>query len=97
MLNAMAAVPAARAIAPARSRRLAGVEELPHTVERAHDVLGGVGVGQAEIALAENAEIRTADDRDAGILQQRRRERLRLPPGGADIGERVEGALRRRA
>ncbi len=78
-------------------RRLAARQEFAHAVERLQDVLGRVGVGQPHIALAENAEVRPADDGDAGIVQQRRRQRLRLPAGALDVGEGVERALRRRA
>ena len=44
------------------SRRLAARQEIAHAVERLQNVLGRVGVGQAHIALAENAEIRPADE-----------------------------------
>ena len=56
--------------------RLAIGQELPHSIESTQDVLGRIGVGQAHIAFAENAEVRPADDGDAGILQQRRRRAL---------------------
>src|SRR4051812_8352191 len=58
-------------MAMVRSRRLARGKEVAHAVERAHDVLGGVGIGQAHVAFTENAEIGAADDGDAGLVQQR--------------------------
>ena len=47
-------------------RRLPGRQKLAHAIERLEDVLGRIGVGQPHIAFAENAEIRPADDGDAG-------------------------------
>src|SRR5712691_8092025 len=52
------------------SGRLAGGEEFAHAIEGLEDVLGRVGVGEPHISLAEDAEIRAADDGDAGILQE---------------------------
>src|SRR5262249_5302746 len=80
-----------------RSGGLARAQELAHAVERAQDVLGRVGVGKAHIAFAKNAEVGAADDRDAGVLEQRGSERLRLPAGALDVGEGVERALGRGA
>ncbi len=61
------------------------------------DVLGRVGVAQPHIALRQDAEVGTADDGDAGIFEQRRRQRLGLPARALDVGECVERALRGRA
>ena len=72
-------------------------QEFAHAVERLQDVLGRVGVGQSHIAFAKYAEIRPADDGNAGIFQQRRGERLRLPAGALDVGKSIERAFRRRA
>src|ERR1700678_2314324 len=47
------------------SRRLAAGEKFTHAVECLEDVLGRVGVGQPHISLAQNAEVRAADDGDA--------------------------------
>src|SRR5262252_7183008 len=63
------------------SGRLAIRQEFAHAVERLDNVLGRVGVREPHISLAEDAEVRAADDGDARILQQRRGERLRLPSG----------------
>ena len=43
-------------------------EEVGHALHGAEDVLGRVGVGDADIALAEDAEIRAADDRDTLVV-----------------------------
>src|SRR5438128_624492 len=75
--------------AAAFSRRLAALEELAHAVEGAQDVLGRVGVGDAQVALGEDAEVGAADERDARVVEQRRGERLRLPAGALDVGEGV--------
>src|SRR5580704_17028298 len=83
--------------ARAGSGRLAAGQKFAHAVERFENVLGRVGVGHAHIAFAEHAEIRAADQRDAGVFQERVCERLGLPAGALDVGKGVERALRRRA
>src|SRR5262245_28377942 len=65
----------------ATSRGLAGGEEGAHSVERLEDVLGRVGVGQTQIAFAENAEVGAADGDDAGVVEQGVGELLGLPAG----------------
>src|ERR1044072_5214373 len=67
-------------------------QEFAHPAQRLDDVLGGVGVGQAQIAFAQDAEVRTADQSHAGFVQQRIGERLGLPAGLLDVGESIEGA-----
>ena len=76
------------------SSRLSFRQELAHSLESPSDVFGRVGVGEADIAFAVDAEIRSADGRDAGLLQERRGERLCLPAGPGDVREGVERALR---
>src|SRR6185312_5407816 len=78
-------------------RRFAVRQKLAHASERLQDVLGRIGVRQPQVALAENAEIGPADDGDAGLVEQRRGERLGLPAGALDVGEGVERALGRGA
>src|SRR5579862_2619872 len=78
-------------------RRLAACQKLAHAVERLENVFRRVGVGHAHVAFAEHAEIRAADQRDAGVFQERIGERLCLPAGALDVGEGVERALRRGA
>jgi hypothetical protein len=53
----------------------------------AADVFFGIGIGEADVAFAVDAEIRAADQRHAGILQQRRGQRLGLPAGPAMLGK----------
>src|ERR1051326_7276998 len=77
------------------SSRLAGLEEIAHPAQRLLDILRRIGIGQAQIALAQDAEIRSADQRHAGLIQQRIGQRLGLPAGELDIGEGIEGALGR--
>src|SRR5258708_29081328 len=72
------------------SGRLAAGEELAHAIERLENVLGRVGIREPHIALAENPEVRPADNRATCILQQRRGARLRLPSGALDVREGVE-------
>src|SRR3954452_3615354 len=74
-------------------RRFAVRQELAHAVERLKDVLGRVGVGHAHVPFAENPEVRAADQRDAAIIEQRGRERLRLPAGAFHVRERIKCAL----
>src|ERR1700738_4909739 len=76
---------------------LAARQEFAHAVERFENVLGRVGVGEPHVSLAEDAEVRAADDGNARILQQRRGERLRFPSGALDIREGVERTLGGRA
>jgi len=71
-----------------------GSTKLAHAIQRFQDILGRVGVGQPQIAFAENAEVRPPDQRDAGVVEHRGGERLCLPPGSLDVGECIEGALR---
>src|SRR5262245_35368001 len=49
-------------IASLGSRRLAARQKIAHAVERLENVLGRVGVGQPHVALAQDAEVRAADD-----------------------------------
>ena len=51
-----------------RLRVVVAGEEVGHALHGAEDVLGRVGVGDADIALAEDAEIRAADDRDTLVV-----------------------------
>ena len=68
-------------------RRLPVRQKLAHAVERLQDVFGRVGVGQPHIALAENAEIRPADDGDAGIFQQRDASAFAFQPVRLTLGK----------
>src|SRR5690554_2388715 len=61
------------------SRRLPLRQEIAHALKRLQDVLGRVGVGQPQIAFAEDAEVRPADGDDSGLVEQRVRQLLRLP------------------
>src|SRR6476620_6946838 len=76
---------------------LAACQEITHSAERLQNILGRVGVGQPHIAFAENPEIGTADDGDAGIVKERIGKRLRHPPSALDIRKCIERALRDRA
>src|SRR4051794_8167870 len=67
-------------------------KEFAHAVEGAKNILGRIGVAEPHVALAEDAEVGTADDGNAGVLQQRGRERLCLPARAFDVGEGVERA-----
>src|SRR5712691_4388733 len=78
-------------------RRLTARQELAHAVERLQNVLGRIGVGEPHIAFAQHAEIGTADDGDAGVLQERGGEGLRLPAGALDVRKGVERTLWRGA
>src|SRR5258708_10141116 len=78
-------------------RRLAARQELAHAVERLQNVLGRIGVGEPHIAFAQHAEIGPADDGDAGVLEQRGGEGLRLPAGALDVRKSVERTPRRGA
>src|SRR5688572_5658831 len=53
------------------SRRLAPSQEFAHSIERTQNVLGRIGVGEPHVALAQNAEVRAADDGDARVVQER--------------------------
>src|SRR5262249_54967118 len=72
-------------------------EELADPSDRLADVLRRVGVGEAEIGLAENAEIGAAGGGDPGLLEGLPGGRLCLQAGPGDVWESVEGALRRDA
>ena len=62
-----------------KSGSLAPRQKLAHAAERLDDIFRRIGVGQPHITLAEDAEIRPADDGDAGFIQQRGGERFCLP------------------
>ena len=47
-------------------------QKRPDPLDRPQDILLRIGVGKADIAFAENAEIRSADQGDASLLEQRR-------------------------
>src|SRR3954451_4399733 len=79
------------------SRRLAAGQELPHALERLEDVLGRVGVGQPDVAFAEDAEVRPADGNDTGVVEQRGGEFLGFPARARDIGKGIKRALRHNA
>src|SRR5690606_6626926 len=80
-----------------RLSRLVRGEEVAHALQRLQDVLRGVGVGEADEALAVDAEVRPADDGDARLLEKGGGERLGLPARARDVREGVEGALGRGA
>src|SRR4051794_11011033 len=86
-----------RAMTMLKLRCLTARQELAHAVQRLQNVLGRVGVGQAHVAFAEDAEVRAADGDDAGVVEQRAGELLGFPAGALDVGERIERALRRGA
>src|SRR5262249_5466479 len=65
-------------------------QEVTHAVERLQNVFARVGIGQTYIAFPENSEIRSPDDGDAYVLQERRCERLRLPSGALDVGKCIK-------
>src|SRR5579871_1294033 len=79
------------------SGRLTAGEEVAHAIERLQDVVRGVGVGKAHIALTQDAEVGTADDGDASLLQQRRGERFGPPSGALDVRKGIERSLGRGA
>src|SRR3569623_2156233 len=77
--------------------RLAGLEETVHALERAQDIFRGIGIRDAQIALAQDAEVRSADQGHAGLIQQRIGQGLGLPSCLLDVGEGIKGALGRDA
>src|SRR5438876_1002200 len=60
-------------VPPSASRRLAAPEKRVHPLQRLQDILRRVGVGNADIALGEDAKVRPADGGDAGVIEQRGR------------------------
>ena len=51
-----------------------------------------VGVGEADVALAVDAEAGAGDGGDAGLLQHLVLQLARVHAGAGDVGEGVEGA-----
>ena len=72
-------------------------QEFAHAVQRLENILRRIGVGDAQIPFSQYAEIRAADQGDAGFTEQRVGQGLGLPAGLADIREGIEGALGRDA
>src|SRR5262245_4939800 len=69
--------------------RLAACQKIAHAVERLQDVLGRVGVREPHIAFPKDAEVGATDNGDAGVVEQRVGERLRLPAGPLDVVELI--------
>src|SRR5882757_3474683 len=80
--------------APCNREELVLAQELADPGDRLTDVLLGVGVGDPQVALAARPEVRTAEHRYAGLLEQRVRQRRGLPPRPGDVRKGVERALR---
>src|SRR5439155_9191103 len=74
---------------------------LPVLLDPAVDALEGllnvihrVGEREPQVTFAPLAERGPGETRDAGVRQQRVRERARIAASAADVGERVEGPVR---
>ena len=81
---------------PGRLGAAEPVQEGAHPVDGAAEVVPRRRVGQAQVVGARRPEGRARQDRDAGLLEQPRRERLRVERALGDVRERVEGAARGR-
>src|SRR5690606_37380351 len=73
------------------------LEELLDAPDRAQDIFLRVGVGEPQVALAVDAEIRPTDQRDAFLLEECGSQLLGLPACLADVRKGVERTLRRDA
>src|SRR6185369_11278647 len=71
-----------------------GLEQRPHALQRLGEVGLGVGVGDAQVALAVDAERRARQHRDPGLLQQPIGHLGGGAAGAGDVGEHVERAAR---
>src|SRR6266436_9890262 len=69
-------------------------EKLADPLDRLHDRLAAVGVGKAQIALAELTEARARHRRDPRFVEQLALQGAGVEPGARHIGEGVERATR---
>src|SRR5215203_5485503 len=68
-------------------------QDVFHALDGPDDVLAGVGVGEAQVALAVAAERGAGEAGDAGLLQEQVGERVGGEAGTGDAREGVESAL----
>src|SRR6516164_500064 len=72
-------------------------EELTNPLDRLRDCLAAVGVGEAQIALAELPEARARNRRHTGFFQELRLQTAGIEAGPRYVGESVKRAARLRA